>query len=136
MTKIDKILNVLPQGSGFDCKWEHLRTQKNGTEVFETFFHNMNEDGFYDGFTRIRLYIDTAGDFRIGMAGKARYRDYWGRYYYMDTINDAFSEYYIRIDGSVQPAQTPWTSLKDYADFRASWWTVRKPFKYWIFTGI
>jgi len=83
---IESILNELPSGSGFDCEWDHLKTQKNGLELFETYFHNMNNDGYYDGFTRLRLKIDlkNLGDFRLGLTGKPQYHT--NRDYFEDTI--------------------------------------------------
>ena len=85
---IDEFCNdVLPSGSGFDCNWEWVKTQKNGAEVFETFYHNMNEHGYYDGFTKLRLIVPAIlGDFRLTLSGKAKYTDYNMRDYMNETI--------------------------------------------------
>ena len=53
---IDNIIAALPSGSGFDCNWEHIKTQRPNKdnisfEVFETYYHNMNDGGYYDGYT-------------------------------------------------------------------------------------
>jgi len=87
MTIDDFCDNVLPSGSGFNCKWEWFKTQKNGSEVFESFFHNMNENGYYDGYTKLRLTIPAKlSNFRLTLAGKARYTEYHTREYMNDTI--------------------------------------------------
>jgi len=89
---IDNILEALPSGSGFDCDWEHIKTQRNKLEVFETYFHNMNENGYYNGFTRLRLKIDlnNLSDFKLGLKGESKY--YINKDYYDTTIYYALEE--------------------------------------------
>ena len=88
MTTTEFCETVLPSGSGFDCKWCFVKRQKNGSMVFETHFHNMNENGYYDGFTKVRLTIPKIlTDFRLTLSeGKARYMDWSTRDYFADTI--------------------------------------------------
>jgi len=80
---INRILEILPSGSGFNCSWQHIKTQQNSVEVFETDFHNMNNNGYYDGYTTIKVYIEPFNhdNFRLTCSGKQRYtslnRDYW-----------------------------------------------------------
>jgi hypothetical protein len=85
---VDKFCSeVLPQGSGFDCKWEWIKDQKNGSRVFETFYHNMNEHGYYDGYTKLRLTVPhILEDFRLTLVGKTKYTDYKTREYMVETI--------------------------------------------------
>jgi hypothetical protein len=87
MTTDEFCNNVLPSGSGFNCKWDHIKTQKNGSQVFETYYHNMNEHGYYDGFTKVRLTLPAnTVDFRITLQGPTIYTDYNTREYMCDTI--------------------------------------------------
>jgi len=87
--KLEYFLNeVLPSGSGFNCDWDFIKQQKNNTLVFETYYHNMDEDGYYDGYTKIRLKIPTKiMDFTVTLSqGRSMYMDYSTRDYHVDTI--------------------------------------------------
>jgi hypothetical protein len=87
MTNEEFCTAVLPYGSGFDCRWEYIKTQKNGSRVFETYFHNMNECGYYDGYTKLRLTVPAVlTDFRLTLVGPKRYTDYHSREDLCDTI--------------------------------------------------
>lgn len=44
----DKLLDLLPHGSGIDYTWE-ITYRKNGNIQAKNFFHAMNENGYYDG---------------------------------------------------------------------------------------
>lgn len=82
--------NILPSGSGFNSNWEYIKEQKNGSQVFETYFSNMNENGCYEGYTKIRLTIpQKINDFRITLVGPTRYTDWNTRDYLIETIYDA-----------------------------------------------
>ena len=87
----DEFTKYLPHGSGFDCGWQHIKTQKNGSEVFESHYHNMNQNGYYDGYTKMRLTIpQKINDFRLTLSGgKQKYMDYATRDYMIDTIYEA-----------------------------------------------
>jgi len=80
---IDDLMKTLPSGSGFDCVWEDKGRLKNGKQIIETYFHNLNENGFYDGYTKIRLKLDieNPSDFVMTCLGGQKYielsRDYW-----------------------------------------------------------
>ena len=86
------LLKKLPQGSGFDCNWELLKIQKNGKYVFFTDFHCMNNDGYYDGYQRIKIYVDPFDfkNFRLTLSGNEKYRI--DKDYYKDTIHNCLSE--------------------------------------------
>ncbi len=87
--EIERFVESLPSGAGFDCEWEHKETLRNGKEIFETHFHNMNDNGYYDGFTKIRIAVDlfdTEAQVRMTLAGKAKYTDSDYRDMYAETI--------------------------------------------------
>jgi len=84
---LDEFIKYLPSGSGFNCEWEFVKKQKNGSLIFETFFHNMNNDGYYDGYTKIRLKIPRKfKDFSISLMGKKKYTDIYTKDFFSDTI--------------------------------------------------
>ena len=89
ITREDFCNDFLPSGSGFDCSWEHIKTCLNGTEIFQSYYHNMNDVGYYDGYTKLRLEIPKGAwnSFRLRLSqGKARYMDYSTREYFDTTI--------------------------------------------------
>jgi hypothetical protein len=92
---VEEFMSYLPHGSGFDCDWEHIRSCKNGTQVFVTYFHNMNMHGYYDGFTRIRLEVPRGAlaNMRVRLSeGKPIYMDSLSREYYADTIYHSLAD--------------------------------------------
>lgn len=91
----DQLIEVLPSGSGFDCKWELEKICKNGKAIFSTDFHNMSEHGYYDGYTHIRITLNTSDldQFRLTCNGKARYTQWNDRDYYYSTIQYALQEF-------------------------------------------
>lgn len=57
--RLEKIIeNCLPYGSGFDTgtKLDYSRSNPNKL-VFDTEFHHMNENGYYDGWTQHKVTI-------------------------------------------------------------------------------
>lgn len=84
------ITDHLPSGSGFNFKWEFIEECKNGTVIFETYYHNMNADGYYEGFTKVRLEIPRiVHNFRVKLSGgKQRYMDCDTRDYMWETIDN------------------------------------------------
>lgn len=86
--KISEFIALLPSGSGFNCNWEHIKKCKNGTHIFETYYHNMDEHGYYDGHTKVRLRLPKQfKDFHISLVGKKKYVDSYMRDYFWDCVN-------------------------------------------------
>lgn len=86
---VDKILNALPSGSGFDKKWRYDRTTKSGWFIFDGGFHNMNSDGYYDGWTDLTLKVNVHDytDFKLSLSnGKRKYMDSFHKEVYSDDI--------------------------------------------------
>lgn len=52
---IDFIMKNLPVGGGIDCDWNYELNKKR--VVFINSFHNMNDDGYYDGFQDFKVII-------------------------------------------------------------------------------
>lgn len=52
----EKLLSLLPHGSGIDFKWD-IVTHKNGNITVKNAFHAMNEYGFYDGIMSFSVRI-------------------------------------------------------------------------------
>lgn len=92
--RIEELLALLPQGSGFNCKWDY-KELKNGSVVFFTDYHNMDQQGGYDGYTSIRMKVEEkelfekVPDFKTFLNGKKCYRDQSTREYYEDIIDYA-----------------------------------------------
>lgn len=88
--RIEEILKALPQGSGFNSNWGY-KEYKNGNVDFQTLYHNMNDNGMYDGFTSVRIKIEKSDlfdqnpDFSMYLSGKRKYTEI-NRDYYSDTI--------------------------------------------------
>ena len=63
----------LPSGSGFDSgsKFNHVDSRPECL-LFDTSFHHMNQDGFYDGWThhQVRVFPSLAHGFRLTISGK------------------------------------------------------------------
>lgn len=57
----EKLLSLLPHGSGIDFKWRII-THKNGTITAKNAFHAMDEFGFYSGIMpfSVRIFRHTA----------------------------------------------------------------------------
>ncbi len=91
---IDQLLESLPYGSGFDAKWNHDHTFKNGKLLITSGYHNMNEHGYYDGWTNLRLTInlDDLLGFRLQLSGKKRYTQRHDRDYLEETIHYTLSQ--------------------------------------------
>ncbi|HUW46806.1 MAG TPA: hypothetical protein VMW50_13535 [Dehalococcoidia bacterium] len=89
------LLNKLPHGSGFDCKWE-FTWLKNGKVKAKNYFHCMNEHGYYDGYAPFTLIIDPAKceDFKLvfnGRTGQNKNRQYMLREYIEDNVGYALT---------------------------------------------
>lgn len=64
---------ILPSGSGFDCGTKILNADEKKI-VFFTEFHHMNENGYYDGWTKHRITVtpDFISGINIRIYGKNR----------------------------------------------------------------
>jgi hypothetical protein len=71
----DLVKKYLPRGSGFDngtkFNWDESKDNK---LVFDTAFHHMNENGYYDGWSEHKIIItpDLMNDFNVKITGKNR----------------------------------------------------------------
>jgi hypothetical protein len=80
---IKLIESLLPHGSGFDAGTKvDLDSSHADRLVFETSFHHMNEDGFYDGWTKHTIVVTPSffGGFNMRISGRDRnaIKDYIG----------------------------------------------------------
>lgn len=70
---IDKIIQMFPKGSGFDCGTEFNQFLSTPEKlIFITEFHHLNEYGFYTGWTRHKITVKPSlqFDFKININGK------------------------------------------------------------------
>ena len=71
----DIVKNEMPSGSGFDngtgLNWDKSNPEK---LVFETSFHHMNENGYYDGWTAHTVTVTPSLQFGLNLkvTGKNR----------------------------------------------------------------
>lgn len=67
---IDKLMKDSPSGSGFDSGTTIIDHGKK--LMFETSYHHMNENGFYDGWTEhtITVIPDLVLDFTLSISGR------------------------------------------------------------------
>lgn len=99
MDAIEEALdNMLPHGSGIDCKWAFEWNDALNTVKCSNSYHCMDENGFYDGYAdfSITLYpLKALTAFRFQFHGKtAQYknRKYQLRAYLEDTLYHALNE--------------------------------------------
>ena len=67
--------NYLPTGSGFDNgTWFDFKRSEPDKLVFDTSFHHMDENGFYDGWTThvVTVRPSLAFGFRLSISGRDR----------------------------------------------------------------
>ena len=94
-------LNNTVHGSGFDCDWKPYTlsgdkaiSQSGRLSVFGG-YHNMNEHGYYDGWTDLILYIPLMNpeNFKLVFKGKRKYtelnKDYWE-----EVIHESLSQFF------------------------------------------
>lgn len=60
----EKLIDLLPHGSGIDCNWE-VTKHKNGNVTCKNSFHSMDENGMYDGFMPFTVRIFRAKKTRL-----------------------------------------------------------------------
>lgn len=62
MTLVDseKFIELLPHGSGIDCKWE-AKERTDGKTTFKNYFHAMDEHGYYDGYMPFQFTVSFNG---------------------------------------------------------------------------
>lgn len=53
----DLLLDLLPSGSGIDCSWEIEIYPSKGRVECKNFYHNMNDDGYCDGYSGFTVKI-------------------------------------------------------------------------------
>ena len=96
----EKLLEVLPHGSGIDCKWEIEENSK--SFLAKNSYHLMDENGFYCGYIDFSLRIpkDNPYDFKLmfhtNSTGRRKVRDNMLRQYLDDTITYSFLDYKIK----------------------------------------
>lgn len=85
----DRITNILPSGSGFDSGTKIVEASDSRI-VFETAFHHINENGFYDGWTEHRVTVKPSFifgfDITVSGKNKNQIKEYIG-----DVFNAALS---------------------------------------------
>jgi len=88
------IEKALPSGSGFDCDY-NFKTQINGKIKCHSYYHCMNDHGYYDGYVGFNIIIDIyACDFKLTFDSDShnKARTYFLREYMEDTISSYLSE--------------------------------------------
>jgi hypothetical protein len=91
---IKKVLDILPHGSGIDCKWCFEYLEK--SVIMSNSFHVMDENGYYDGYIDFNIVLDTTkrdtfGDMVFKIVGRFRkYQDI--KDYLYDMFNTWFSD--------------------------------------------
>lgn len=99
----EKFIQMLPHGSGIDCKWGHL-WQKDGKLICNNSFHCMDYAGIYDGFAEFKLRLSprkALTAFEVSFTGmKSQYLNhrYQLREYLVDTIYNALAYNQAGID--------------------------------------
>lgn len=85
----DLLKDKLPHGGGFDALTEFNFFASNSDKiVFQTSFHHLNENGYYDGWTdHSVIFIPKFGGFKIEITGddKNQIKDY-----IFDIFNEIF----------------------------------------------
>lgn len=94
---IDDLIENLPHGSGIDC--DYSWTKSNGALVLHNSFHNMNDGGYYDGYSEFKLHLILNDDggwgvhkirFAKSITNASTYRKYSNEML-MDYLYDTFS---------------------------------------------
>lgn len=94
-------LNNTVHGSGFDTDWRSLHLDsskdltKSGNLLIFGGYHNMNEHGYYDGWTDITLKIPLMNpeDFKIVCKGKRKYNEL-NKEYFEEVIHESLSQFF------------------------------------------
>jgi len=90
----DLLLEILPHGSGIDCKWQ-FTTQANGKIRAVNAFHCMDENGYYCGYQDFAVKLDpklSAHEFILSFQYQRHLAE---RYQLRDFLNDTF-DYALR----------------------------------------
>ena len=71
--RLGKLMETAPSGSGFD-NGTTVELGRNGTLLFNTSFHHMNDGGYYDGWTEhtVRVKPTLAWSFDLTVSGRNR----------------------------------------------------------------
>ena len=69
--KLDELMNGAPSGSGFDSGTKLCMANEKAI-IFETSFHHMNQDGYYEGWTdhKITVLPNLSFGFELKVSGK------------------------------------------------------------------
>lgn len=94
-------LNNTVSGSGFDTDWRQLHGNnkldltKSGNLLVFGGYHNMNDGGYYDGWTDITIKIPLMNpeDFKIICKGKRKYTEL-NKYYWEQVIYDSLMQFF------------------------------------------
>ena len=88
---LEKLQDLLPSGSGFDCGCKIDIPKSGSTKVVITFdYHHMNEDGYYTGWTSHTLTVSpTFSGFDMKISGRDRNQ---AKDYFYDTFSAVLSE--------------------------------------------
>ena len=70
--RIDRMMQDAPSGSGFDSGTELSDDSDGNRLVFETAFHHMDENGYYDGWSNHKVIVkpDLAFGFDLQITGR------------------------------------------------------------------
>lgn len=55
--RMEILVDLLPHGSGIDCKWEVSRPKNGRFVYFHNSYHAMNENGYYEGYQDFSVVI-------------------------------------------------------------------------------
>lgn len=72
--ELDKIMKNAPSGSGFDKGTELDDSSSSNKLIFNTAFHHMDENGYYDGWTDHKVIITPSfiNSFDMRISGRNR----------------------------------------------------------------
>jgi len=94
---IDDLIEKMPSGSGIDC--DYSWTKSNGKLILHNSFHNMNDGGYYDGYSEFKVYLILKDDgvwildkirFAKSITDPSTYRKY-SNYLLRDYLYDTYS---------------------------------------------
>jgi len=93
---IDDLIEKMPSGSGIDC--DYSWTKSNGKLILHNSFHNMNDGGYYDGYSEFKVHLILKDDgewildkirFAKSITDPSTYRKY-SNYILLDYLYDTY----------------------------------------------
>ena len=80
-SNIDTLIGFLPTGSGFDNGIKLNEKTTPNRIIFDSSFHHMNENGFYDGWSAFKVIVTPSFvcDFDIKVTGVNTTRKYFNK---------------------------------------------------------